>query len=370
MTASTVSRYEIWYANDAGVRMALLSQVGAFDYVKVLNDVGNFSLSLPASFDLSLIRRDARIEFWRAYPGGKLYLDQIGLLRQAWYATQNGKTTFKVGGPDLNHLIKRRHVLYYEGAAQALAEAEYADDLCKRLVRENHGASATDTDRSMANAGLSVAANLSAAQQVSLAFHYQNVLNVCQDAAEASRQKGTSLYFGIVPLSPVLFEFRTKTSTWGHDRTIAGLQGLLSLDSGNLADPELDQDWQDEITHMTALGKGEGAAQQVRDAEDSARIGASVFGRIEGVTNASGADNSTAVTDAAQSGLEKNRGRRRFKGRLVATHGFVYGRDWGFGDLLAWRYLGFGGAGIVRSVRVSVDGNGKEIVEARLETEE
>lgn len=353
------------------MRLALLQQAGQFEYLKVLNDVGFFSLQVPLSFDRSLIRRDARIEFWRAYPGGALRLEQVGLLRRAQFATDaGGKTSIVLSGPDLNHLIKRRYVLYYAGASQAVAANEYADNLCKRLIRENHGSSATETARDWTSLGLSVAANTSSAQQVSLAFHYENVLAVCQEAAEASRQKGTALYFGVVPLSPASFEFQTKTGQWGYDRTLAGLQGTLAREFGNLAEPSLDLDWFDEVTHMTALGKGQGAAQQVRSAQDDGRLQASVWGRIEGVKNASGAEDSTTVTDAAKAGLEAARPHTRFRGRIVQTAGFVYGRDWDFGDRFTWQYEDQGGYGVARSLRVSVAGDGKESIEARLETEE
>lgn len=364
------AHYEIWYGNDAGVRQALISQVGEFEYLKVLNDVGFFSLMVPLSFNRSLIRRDARIEIWRAFPGGPLTLDLLGFLRRYRYKTDSqGVTRIALEGPDQNYTLKRRDILYYAGSSQAIATAEYADNLQKRLVRENLGASATDTARNLASLGLTVAADLSAAQQVTMAFHYKNLLDVCQEAAEASQQKGTQLYFGIVPLSPTALEFQTKINQWGFDRTTVGNQGILGIEFGNLAEPELEVDWFDEITHVTALGRAEGAAQVTRTAEDTARSGASLWNRNEGIVNAGSELTGNGVQDKAKAELERQRPHRRFSGRIVQTRGFIYGRDWGLGDKLGWTYLNEQGTGPVRSVSVRVDGKRKETIDARLETE-
>jgi hypothetical protein len=361
-----MAKFEIWYGNDAGVRQALVSQVSGFEYVKVLNNVGYFRLNVTLSFNRALIRRDARIEFWRAYPGGKLTLDSLGFLRGYRYKTdRSGVTTITLEGPDQNHLLKRRRVLYAADSSQTKATAEKADDLIKRLVDENLGASA-GAGRDWSSLGLSVAPDVSAAAQVTMGFAYDNVLDVCLEAAEASRQKGTPLYFGITPE----LLFMTKTGVWGYDRSGSGNGGVLGLEFGNLAEPELMVDWNDEITHVTAGGQGEESSRVTQTAQDDARLNASLWNRIEGWKDARNEKTTNGVLDAAKAELERGRPLRRFRGRIVQTKGFVYGRDWGFGDGLNWSYLGQQGTGIVRMVKVGVNGQGKETIDARLETEE
>jgi hypothetical protein len=373
LVGASSARYEIWWGNDAGLRLALLSRVSSFEYVKVLNDIGQFQLLIPLSaFDVSLLRRDARIEIWRSFPGGALYLDFLGFLRFYRFATdRRGVTRIALSGPDLNHLLKRRIVMPTDGGVTLTSEgAAPADDLCKQVVREQTSRTPF-VGEGYDQLGLSVAPDLGDGATVSHKFAYKNVLSVCQDVAEMSRAQGTPLYFGIRPLSPAAFEFQTKINQWGFDRTPVGLQGTLGLEFGNLAEPELEVDWQDEITSITAGGQGEGLARQIREANDVERAGASLWNWIEAFKDARGQGlDSATVLAAARAELERGRPRRRFKGRIVQTKGFVYGRDWGHGDKLAWSYQAQQGTGIVRSVHVNVNGKGKETIDARLEVED
>ena len=51
------------------------------------------------------------------------------------------------------------------------------------------------------------------------------------------------------------------------------------------------------------------------------------------------------------------------------TRGTRFGRDWNFGDKVVARYRGFEFDAIIRAVTISVNGQGEETVQARLEWE-
>jgi hypothetical protein len=69
--------YELWYTTDTGARIALLSSVLDATFVRIANGVGVFNLSLPGSFDTSLLARDRIVQVWRAPVGGSLSLFRI-----------------------------------------------------------------------------------------------------------------------------------------------------------------------------------------------------------------------------------------------------------------------------------------------------
>jgi len=364
-----MSNYEIWLGDDQGTRLITLNNTSGFRLIKRLNRPGYFAIDLPLSFDRTLIRRDARVEIWRKDFAGKLDLEFLGLLRQFKYKTdRSGNTKITISGPDLNDLLNRRHVLYLTGSSEATASAKEADDLLKRIVDENMGGSATDADRDFTATGeLTIQGDLTAGPTITRTLSFKNVLDLCQDIAEASRQKGTNLYFGIVPHTPKNWEFITRTGQWGQDRTIVGNQGVIGLEFGNLSDPQYEVDWNGEITNVTGLGQGEGAGRNTQEIEDATRVKASRFNRIEAVKDARRESAAAGIQDAAREVLESNRPRRRFRGRIVQTKAFVYGRDWGHGDKLSWTYLGEQGDAFVQLIDIRVNGKGEEKVSARLE---
>jgi len=56
-----------------------------------------------------------------------------------------------------------------------------------------------------------------------------------------------------------------------------------------------------------------------------------------------------------------------FQGKIRETPGCLYGRDWAFGDKVTATYMGLNFDCIILAVQVTVDGSGKETLDARLE---
>ena len=361
--------YEIWMGDDQGNRLASLNQASSFSYQKVLNDVGAFEIAVPfRTFNRSLIRRDARIEFWRRSINGPLKLDFVGLLRGYEPSTDNsGKTTIVLRGSDLNHLLKRRFVEYDSGTSYATADNEDAGDLMRRIVRENLGSSTTDSDRDWSDY-ITVESDLTDSTNVNLTYDWKNVLRTLHDIVEIGQKNDVPLWFYINPISPDDWVFQVRINQFGLDRTDDGNQVTVGLEFGNLGQSSRSVDWQDEKTHITAIGGGAGSARATQTATDSTRLNASIFNRIEGVKM----QNVTwlyELSDLAESELETNRPVDRSIGQLIQTRGFIYGTHWNFGDKLGWTYLGQQNNGVVRMVTVKVDANGRETIDARLETE-
>lgn len=362
--------YELWLNKDDGTALGVLDTVVSFEYAMAVHQVGACSLVLPGSFDTALLQPDNRIAVWRTPAGGARNLERVYLIRRLLDTTDaDGKRTLTVTGLDGNDLLARRIVAYVSGAAQAVM-TDQADDMCKAVVTDNLGTDAVAARQ--LSTYLSVQGDLAAGPSITMAFAWRDVLTTLQDIAEAARQAGTAVYWDVVPLSATTWEFRTATGQPGADHSYpSGVNPvLLGLEYGNLQEPSLERDWSEEVTYVYAGGQGEGAARTIVEVEDTARSGRSVLGRREAFEDARDDTTTAAVTARANSRLSTGRPRLRFSGKIVDSPGTRYGIEWRWGDRLTATYQGQTVEAIVKAVKVSVDDNGKETLDARLEVEE
>ena len=176
-----------------------------------------------------------------------------------------------------------------------------------------------------------------------------------------------------VPTSETTMEFRTYANQPGSDRTLSTSGSnpvVFSLERGNLLNPVLTYDYQDEANYIYAGGKGQQDQRNVQEVEDADSIGLSQFARKEKFVSAiSGVlDNSDdQVLARAKDGLAKHRARVNLTATIASTPSSEYGLDWFHGDKVTVDYAGFQFDTIIRAVSVSVNGNGKETVQGRVE---
>lgn len=359
-------QFEIWLARDDGQRIQILDLAGPFSYTLSLNNVGNFNLSLPLSFPKDLIAKDRRILFWRKPDGGQLRLDFVGLIRKVTTTAPGGFIRRVVAGPDANDLLNRRIVAYAAASSQA-SKTAVADNFILQVARENGGTDTTVSARAYSTTYYSVQSNPSLGPAIVKAYAYRNLLDVMRDLADAARTAGTAVYFGIVPVTETQFQMRVQLTQWGRDRTAdSGYPLTFSLENDNLANPELVEDATEEVTIAYGLGDGEESQRDVQTSEDTARSGASVFGRREAAINAVG--NATAgVLDAADGRVVKGRPVSYFTADLLSVPGCVYGVDWNFGDMVTVSFDGRQFDALIRAVTISVSANGNETIQCTLE---
>lgn len=368
------SAYEFWLTTDAGMRIQLLNEVLSLAASRQVNNVGSFSMGLPNSFDTGLIRPDRMVQIWRAPQGGRLALWRVYFVR--WWRWED--EVFMIGGPDCNDLLRRRIVAAYSGSSQA-RKTNYADDMMKEIVSE----ALSDSAELTPDAGtrvwdrLTVQANLSNGPELSKSFAWRTLLllsggGVLASIAEAAREAGMEVFFDVVPdtvgSASITFEFRTYIGQLGRDVTELGV--LFSQEQGNLQDPFLEYDYTEEINYVYAAGQGEKDDRNVRQVYDSTRYQASIWGRCEGLADARNEASDNGVREAGRVELEAGRPRRRFGGVPLDTRGTRFGRDWDIGYKVRAKYRGQKFDAIVRSVTISVDDDGRESVQARLEYEE
>jgi hypothetical protein len=367
-----VSEYSVWLLQGAaGYPLDLVDEYESLEYVKVINGLGAFTITLPATFDLSLIQQDTRIVIFRKPPGGTRSLDFCGFAQFIEQKVSKDSLVWSVSGYDLNDLLNRRIVAYAAGTAQA-EKTDQADDMLKAIVRENLGSSAIAA-RDLSASGLTVQADVGLGTSLTKGFSWRNLLLTLQEISDVSHStETTSAYFGIVPLNIGWeCEFRTNILQWGNDhRFQTGTQGavVFSLELGNVSDATRQKEYRSEVNYAYAGGQGEESSRVIQEASDAARIGASPFNRREQFVDARNETLTAAVLAAANAAVRNGRPRNFFSGNITNIGSYVYGRDYGHGDYVSAFFLGELLHCRIETVQVRIN-NGEENVTFNLRSE-
>lgn len=366
--------YEIRVRHPAsGETLAILSSFASLAYARAANAVGRLTLALPRSVDYRLFGEDMRLEVWRGVDGRAPQLE----MGATWFVRRRTRTLdlLTVEAVDQIDLLRRRIVAYAAGSAQA-EQVSAADDMIKQIVRDNYGASATDsegdTTRALSTAYLSIQANTSAAPSINKAFARREVLTVLQEIAAASATLGTYLAFDlqVYAIRPTL-ELRTYTGQRGTDRRVSSGGGLtIAMEAGPSSSAQLVEDWTGEASYIYAGGQGQGDDRLIRTASDPARLAASPWNRIERMVSATQASAPATVLAAARAELRRARAVRVLEGRLVDRRAARYGVDYGYGDYVTVGLEGETGEARLDAIGVTVNADHTDTVEALVRVEE
>jgi hypothetical protein len=363
--------YEVWLSTSTGNRLALLDNFISLKYVRAQNAAGAFSVVLPPTIDRALLRSDQMIEIWRSAEGQSAQLDFLGLIRQIQTAEQNFIRTITLSGEDGNSLLGDRIVAYAANSAQAKVNGK-ADNAMKLAVKENMGASCTDTERDLSAYGVTIAPYTSLGPTIERRYAWDCLINVLQDFADMAYEEGTRLYFDMVPRivsnTQLAWQFETYINQLGADRTYSsGNPTIFSSEWGNLVNPVLTDDWTSEKTCCYVGGKGEEENRKVQEVQASNLINFSPWARREFFYNAPNQTSTTsALTKIGRRQLRMNRGRALFTGQLLSTPQTRYGIEWRMGDRVTASFDGRQFDGPVSPVSITVDRKGEKI-DARLE---
>lgn len=364
-----MATYEFWLSSPLGRRMKLIDKFIKMDCTRVANDIGALSLTLPAIYD-TYLAQDNIIEIWRKPIDSSLSLFNAYLIRGWDYVDSLAGSETHITGLDGNDLLNRRIVAYAAGSTSTEMTGA-ADDLMKTIVSENCCTAATDTDRDWSSSGFTVAANDTAGQSITMGFSYRNVLSICQDLANASREAGTRVYFDVRPTisstEMITWDFRTNINQPGIDHTGNDLV-TFGLEWGNLDNPMLSYDYTGEATVIYSGGAGSEAERVVEEVENTTRSKVSPWGRIEKFHNCAGqASDTAAVYAAGQAELSANLPRVRFNGLLKDGETTRLGKDWDYGDKVVITYRGKQIDAVINAVQLTVYGNGDEVINGRFE---
>jgi hypothetical protein len=366
--------WQIWLDDHEGNRREMIDNAAGFTVSRVKNSPGVCTIVLPTSYQ-DYIAPDAMLEFWRKPERGAIGLFGLYFVRRWELADINGTDKVVVTGYDAIELMRRRIVAYAAGSAYAQKTGK-ADEILWEVVVENMGVSVTDADRSLA-AYLSGTPPVYSCPEITMGFAWRNVLSVCQDICEASRQAGTELYFDWEPYisvtSGINFYFHTYTGQRGSDRSADSTTAnpvFFGRDWGNLVGASLAYDYTEEVNYVYAGGAGEEANREIVEVEDATREGVSVWNRREGfcdARNASSADPTDEITSRGNASLEAGRPKITFSGTLTDTYQFKFGVDWFYGDRVTCSHFGRQFDGVIKALAITVSDSGVETIDVRIE---
>lgn len=356
-----MTKYEAKFHDSGGNFVTYLNEFERLQWIKSLNDVGTLEFRIPAFYlPYSTYQKDGRLEIWRFPEHAQEQLVGVYFLYKRRRETIAGIDTVSVWGVDQNHLLARRIIDAAAGSAGA-DKSGAADTVMREYVLENLGASAS-ADRQMSGVSLETAKTLG--PTVTKGASRDNLLMTLQALSMLAAQKGTRVFFEIVPFSATSFQFQTFSPQRGTYRGLSATNGQLVLaeDRGTLANTVLEEDAASEVTMAYAGGLGIDDMRNVQNTGDLSKTG---INRIEIFRDSwnSGTSNN-ALLDEARSIIRELRPRISFKGEIVNNADNEYGVHWGFGDTVVAEYSEYRLDCDVNLVIGTVDNKGNEDIQA------
>ena len=373
-----MSRYELWYATQNGVKLEMLDRVISFEYVIIDGDVGYISLMLPNDEERFYVQavQDRNVQIFRAPVGGEMGLETVGFARKWSRSTSSdGLQTLTLGAPDVKDLTTRRIVGYQENATYGQFASQPADDIMYDIATTNLGGggrNATETNRIAAKnlGGFTLLPSQGDGPVISAKLAWKELRKALQDLQNMSKAAGTEVFWTIEPLGTDLFAFKVKTEQPGTNRTVGtGINPIIfSAEFGNLSDVTYSDDYSNEVNYAYAGGRNVGQSKLIGTAQDTVSQYKSKWNTREIYVNASGAQVSAELENIAKKVLSDMRPRRIFSGKIHSTPATPYGgKGWKFGDRVTVSDSGFQFDAIIRSVHVKVKEDGNEEISANIE---
>lgn len=380
-----MSKIELWLTDDAGRRIAdskgrtILKSFLSLSATRAVNEIGQFTLHLPPSFDESLLAPDRMVQVWRRPTGGRLGLWRVYFIRRWRLSEQGSQEAIEVSGPDSMDLLRRRVIAAFsgDGAYAVLGDSKEADLMMYGLV----GLSQVDGVEPTPDAGTREWADFSLANPtafgpvISRTFELGDHLltesgnGILPQIANAARTAGAEVFFDVVPVltgSGIGFRFETYVGQPGMD---VSSSVTFAKEFGNLKDPSLEIDYTKEENYIYSGGQGEQAAREVQQVYDEARYGASKWNRCEGFASATSEPTPAGVYAFGAAKLAEGRPKIRFSAIPMDTRGTRFGVHWDFGYKVTARYRRYQNIHLIRAVSLSVDDKGREEIRTRLDFE-
>lgn len=321
----------------------------ALGYALNVGNVGALRLTLPATFDDSLLLLDGRIGVWRSVNGRAPKLDgETVFFIRTWEYTEETTTVVSYSA---NHLLRRRIINYFAGTPySSKTTPATAGNLIKAIVNENmlSGISASNRQGSEIQADISAyltnQANLTDGQAVAIQCAWRNLEMVIRDLSDASTYAGTYMAYDIVAPTEDTLELRTYAVARGEDHTASSDSPvILSPESGSLANCQLIIDRSEEVTFAVAGGSDTQSNRLTATAYDPIRIADSPFNRIEQFGDYNNISDAGALQDVADAMVRAGRPRIEFEADVVETDGATRGIHYDYGDMVTgafrrWQY--------------------------------
>jgi hypothetical protein len=329
----TVS-YLVNILDHAGDKIAVIPSWRTLSLELSINNFSTHTLSLDLDDSArQYFAKDRFVQVMRADIANGLdwYQEYIGFHRTPSHQiTEAHNKIWTSYGRSLEDLLNRRSDLHRADIA-----ARYdgpADDMMKKLVRENCGPLATLAGSNRlrdANFPLfEVEADTSQAGNWKGSRAYKNVLEIAKEISLAS-----SVDFRVDLLSnPFGFRFVTRYPQLGN---VVNLR--FGPEYGNVANPQYTASATEEVNVVVVAGSGVTVARDIEIVQSVAVL-ESPWNDAEIVRDARNEDSTDALIAVGNAELAKLAERESFVFQLIQTPVTMYGRDYRMGDIITVRF--------------------------------
>jgi len=323
-----------------------------FTFQRRVRQMGQWALELNAdNAQAALFALDAQVQFLFRAPEAGLdwVLDYEGLCRDlSWEQKDDGSELCRASGYCLKQLLNRRIVNAGAGSAQALKSGA-AETIMKAFVEEQCGPSAG----TRALSGFSVEADQGRGNVLTPPdYAHAKVLKICEELALTGGGD-----YDVVSTGLGTFEFRWYLGQRGTDRRTTV---RFTKELGTMANAKLQRIRSAEHNAVLVCGQGQGETRPAVWVVDESLVDDSAWNRSEVFVNGNaGGTDPDQLGEAGLVALEKGRPKWTLSWDTLQTKGWLYGRDYTFGDIVYGTYRGYETAKKLSEMSVAVSGDGQ-----------
>ncbi len=368
-----MAEYFITVRNPYNVKIATIRNFYKLELFRTEMSYGSLYLDIPFKDGINIdFQIDGRIDVWRkTHDTGVVRLCETQwLIRNVRHKVdENGVQLVHILAYDPLVIIDKYIVAYVAGTPYSLKEDMPADDMIKQIARENFGNLATDWKRDLSE-WLCIEEDKSQAPVISMDdMAFEKIMPNFEQICEKSAAAGMYLSYDIVyddTLGKLILKTYTKQRGISH-----GSDSALPLVFGIYNDPinalgnglnyaSIETDATDEHTFVYSGQASQDTNCFYASISNDDIIKSSPFGRREDYITAGDASTPDTVLNEARAWLQHKTRKTIINGHIEQLSGLRYGIDYGYGDLVVFRYLGKSYDIHLDEIRFIVDERGKE----------
>lgn len=329
-----MNKYQVFIKSPNGSKTeAIMKEFQSLKAGRADRSIYSCELIVPATdLDINALEEDMLIEIWRDDGYGNMSIDgkTLYFLRKFGVRRNSeGADYVYMKGLDSLYLLTSRINAYAAGNANAIFST-YADDVCHSVMSNNFGSGAI-ASRLINTAYILTGSGSSLGASITKNCAWQELPSLLQDITDQSRNAGTWITYDIEYTGTLPLVFKSYIDYRGQDKSKFV---TLSPDDGNLADPELMFDFENEGTAAYLLAAGEKSARIIGRADAFDRIAKSPWARREVKKENTQISVQASADNEARELLAKYRSKISLTGKIVQTENTIYGEDWDYGDLV------------------------------------
>lgn len=366
------SNYFVKIKDPYNVPVLNINEFYSLELFRTEYGVGSLYIDLPLKeFITQNISTEWRIEVYRKTVGGELVRvgDTQWIVKLVRYKVdEQNETSLHLVAYDAMYLLEKRIVAYVDGTPQT-TKTMPADDMIKAIVRENLGALATDYHRDLSD-WLIVESDSSSAPIVTKSeYGMQMVLPILNDICQLSESAGIYLSYDIVYDESIgKLVFKTYTKQRGADRGSMSPSPIylshhtdpVNVMGGGLNYASIEIDATDERSYIYSGRQAQDTNAIFAEIGNTIALGTGPLARSEDFITTGESVEYNDVMREAHAQLQDKFRNLILNAHIEETDSMQFGQDYGFGDVVALRYLGTTLNIHLSEFRISVDGNGKE----------